>query len=166
MWLTLWLQKPRQEWQSQLHLLFSSIVFLFKITAAFHKRLSNFVLQSRPSSPQKLHGGYAGLDKRLELAMTRKRVSYLIGALSPISDKGSQRGWTQTSIHLQVIHSTSHYTTSVFLSNRRSNSIHSFGTQNQRNNNICFGAYLYSASTQHENLHPAGWPILFCGPAQ
>ena len=29
-----------------------------------------------------------------------------------------------------------------------------------------FIAYLYSAGTQHGNLHPAGWPILFCGPTQ
>ena len=27
-----------------------------------------------------------------------------------------------------------------------------------------FWAYLYSAGTQHGNLHPAGWPISFCGP--
>ena len=32
--------------------------------------------------------------------------------------------------------------------------------------NTCFGAYLYSASTQHGNLQPAGWPILFCGLTQ
>ena len=30
----------------------------------------------------------------------------------------------------------------------------------------CFLAYLYSAGTQHGTLHPAGWPILFCGPTQ
>ena len=29
-----------------------------------------------------------------------------------------------------------------------------------------FLAYLYSAGTQHGNLHPAGCPILFCGPTQ
>ena len=29
-----------------------------------------------------------------------------------------------------------------------------------------FLAYLYSAGTQHGNLHQAGWPILFCGPTQ
>ena len=29
-----------------------------------------------------------------------------------------------------------------------------------------FGAYLYSAGTQHGNLHPAGWLTLFCGPTQ
>ena len=51
-------------------------------------------------------------------------------------------------------------------SNHSSISIHNFGTQNQRNNNTCFGAYLYSTSNQHGNLHRAGWPILFCGPTQ
>ena len=29
-----------------------------------------------------------------------------------------------------------------------------------------FLAYLYSLGTQHGNLHPTGWPILFCGPTQ
>ena len=29
-----------------------------------------------------------------------------------------------------------------------------------------FWAYLYSAGTQHGNLQPAGWPILFCEPTQ
>ena len=31
---------------------------------------------------------------------------------------------------------------------------------------IFFWAYLYSAGIQHGNLHPARWPILFCGPTQ
>ena len=31
---------------------------------------------------------------------------------------------------------------------------------------VFFLAYLYSAGTQNGNLHPAGWPILFCGPTQ
>ena len=30
----------------------------------------------------------------------------------------------------------------------------------------CFLACLYSAGTQHRNLHLAGWPFLFCGPKQ
>ena len=35
-------------------------------------------------------------------------VSYLVGALSPVSHKGLHQGWTQTSLHLQVTHFTSH----------------------------------------------------------
>ena len=31
---------------------------------------------------------------------------------------------------------------------------------------MLFLAYLYSAGTQHGNLHPAGGPILFYGPTQ
>ena len=31
---------------------------------------------------------------------------------------------------------------------------------------VCFFAYLYSAGTQHGNLPPAGWSILFCGLTQ
>ena len=30
----------------------------------------------------------------------------------------------------------------------------------------CFWSYLFSTGTQHRNLHPAGWPILFCGSTQ
>ena len=35
-------------------------------------------------------------------------------------------------------------------------------TSHHRSTNHVFLAYLYAASTQHGNLHPAGWPILFC----
>ena len=89
----------------------------------------------------------------------------LVAVLSPVKHKRLHRGWTQTSVYLQVIHSTS---LSFLLSpsNHSSNSIHDFGTQNQKNNKICFWAYLHSTSTQHGNLHPAGWPILFCWPTQ
>ena len=75
-------------------------------------------------------------------------VSKLVGALSPVNHKGLHQGCTQTSLDLQVIHFTSHHTTS-----------HVF---------FCwfFIAYLYSAGAQHGNLHLAGWPILFCRPTQ
>ena len=43
-----------------------------------------------------------------------------------------------------------------FFSNHNSNYIYNFGTQTQKNKNTCFGACLYSAGTQHGNLHPAG----------
>ena len=73
-------------------------------------------------------------------------VSSLVGALSSVSHEGLHKGRTQTSFYLKVSHFTSHYTTS-----------HAF---------ILFLAYLYTTGTQHGNLHPAGWPILFCGPTQ
>ena len=41
-----------------------------------------------------------------------KLVSYSVGALSPVNHKGLHQGWTQTSLYLQVIHFTSHHTTS------------------------------------------------------
>ena len=31
---------------------------------------------------------------------------------------------------------------------------------------LFFLAYLYSAGTQHGNLHPVGGPFLFCEPTQ
>ena len=31
---------------------------------------------------------------------------------------------------------------------------------------LFFLAYLYSTGSQHRNLHPARWPILFCRPTQ
>ena len=70
-------------------------------------------------------------------------VCLLVGALSPVNHKGLHQGWTQTSFYFQVCHFTSHHTTKSG-----------------------FSAYLYSAGTQHGNLHPAGWPILFCRPTQ
>ena len=56
-------------------------------------------------------------------------------------------------VYLLVIHSTSHYTTSLFFSDYNSNYIHNFETQTRKNNNTCFGAYFYSAGTKHGNLH-------------
>ena len=75
-------------------------------------------------------------------------LAKLVGALSPVNYKGLHRGWTQASLHVQVISFTSHYTTS-----------HVFCL-------FFFWAYLYSAGTQHRNLHPAGWAILICLPTQ
>ena len=99
-----------------------------------------------------------------------QRVSQLV-LLSPVSHKGLHQGWTQNfnlspsySLHKSLYHSLFFFLSlslSLSLSNHNSNSIHNFETQNQKNNNTCFGAYLYSASTQRGNLHPAGWPILF-----
>ena len=94
----------------------------------------------------------------------------MLWAQSTTKDTLGLKTTTKTSIYLQFIHSTSHYTTSFFLSffflNHSSNSIHNFGKQNQKSNNTFYGAYLYSTSTQHGNLHPAGWPIWFCKPTQ
>ena len=70
----------------------------------------------------------------------------------PSQPENSYQGIKQTSVCLQVIHSTSQYTASFFFSNHNSNYIHNFGTQTQRNNHTCFGANLHSASTQHGNL--------------
>ena len=60
---------------------------------------------------------------------------------------------TTFSLISYVIHPTSHSTTSLFFSNPNSNFTYNFGTQTLKNNNTCFGAYLYSMSTQDGNLH-------------
>ena len=44
---------------------------------------------------------------------TTEEFSWLVDALSPVNHKGLHQGCTQTSIYLQVIHSTSHCTTSL-----------------------------------------------------
>ena len=67
--------------------------------------------------------------------------SYSVGAFGAVNHKGLHQGWTQTSLYLQVIHKSFYHKS-------------------------CFWAYLYSTGTQHGNLHPTGWPILFCGPTQ
>ena len=69
-------------------------------------------------------------------SLTYRSVSLLVGALSPINHKGLHQGWTQISLYLQVIHFTSHHTTSHVL--------------------LVF-SYLYSAGTWHGNLHPTGY---------
>ena len=79
--------------------------------------------------------------------LTNNFFVWLVGALSPVNHKGLHQGWQQTLSYLHVIHSTSHYATSFFFSNYNSNSIHNFGTQTQKNNKTCFGAYFYSAGT-------------------
>ena len=50
------------------------------------------------------------------------------------------------SFHKSLFH-TSHF------SNNSSDSIHNFGTQTEKNNNTCLGAYLYPAGPQDGNLH-------------
>ena len=39
------------------------------------------------------------------------------------------------------------------MSYNNSNYIHNFGTKTRKNNDTCFGTYLYSAGIQHGNLH-------------
>ena len=68
------------------------------------------------------------------------KLAYSAGALNPVNHKRLHQSWTQASLYLQVIHFTGHYTTSHV-----------------------FWACSYSADTQHGNLHPVGWPVLFCG---
>ena len=122
----------------------------------------------QPSQPQRITSGLN----------TNFTLSLLVGAFSPVNHDYI-RAEHKTSLYLQVIHSTSHYTASLFffffflfsLSNHSSNYIYNFGTQNQkkrRKKTTYFGAYLilYSVSIQHGNLNPAGWPISFCGPTQ
>ena len=93
-------------------------------------------------------------------------VSWLVNTLSPVNNKGIHQGWTQNfnlspsySFHKSLYHKSFNF----FFSNYSSNSIHNFGTQSMKNNNTFFWAYLYFVNTQHENLHSAGWPILFWG---
>ena len=64
-----------------------------------------------------------------------------------------------TSVGLQVIYSGSHYTTSFFLFCFLKPQLQLLSTiwEHKTTKTITrFGAYLYSASTQHGNLHPAG----------
>ena len=90
-----------------------------------------------------------------------RSVSQLVGALSPVNHKGLHQGWTQTSLYLKVIHFTSHHTICLFVFLFLFVCLFVF-----LGGLLLFFAYLYSAGTQHGNLHPAGWPILFCGPTQ
>ena len=68
---------------------------------------------------RKQHGCFQNLEKTADFG------HLVFGALSPVNHKGLYQGWKQTSVYLLVIHSTSHYTISLFLSNHNSNYIHS-----------------------------------------
>ena len=87
----------------------------------------------------------------------------IVGALSPVNHKALQQGWKQASIYLLAIHSTSHYTRSLFFSNHDSNSIHNIGMPTPKNG---FWSLFIFAGTQHRNLHSTGWPISLCRPTE
>ena len=55
-------------------------------------------------------------------------VSKLVSALSPVNYKRLHQGRKQTSIYLQVIHSTNYHISSLFFPNHNSKSTHNFGT--------------------------------------
>ena len=44
--------------------------------------------------------------------LDNSNVRVFVGTLSPVNHKGLHQGWTQTSLYLQVVHFTSHHTTS------------------------------------------------------
>ena len=97
--------------------------------------------------------------------------SYLVGALSTVNHKVQYQGWKQSWIYPLVIHFTRRYATSFSFSNHNSNYINNFGTQTHKSSNPCFGTYVYSANTQHGNLHQlcatmSKVTLLFCGPIQ
>ena len=48
----------------------------------------------------------------------------MVGVLSQVSHKGLHHDCKQTSVYLQIINSTNHYTTSLFFSKHNYNSIH------------------------------------------
>ena len=59
-----------------------------------------------------------GYIRSSQVSLSTSRVSYFVGALSPVSHKGLHQGWKQTSLYLKVIHFTSHHAIShVFFKN-------------------------------------------------
>ena len=83
-----------------------------------------------------------------------QRVSYLVGALSPVSHKGLYQGWKQTFL-------LENYSTTtipqVSFSQTTTQTIATISEHKpwklQQQNHTCFGAYLYSEGTKHGNLH-------------
>ena len=108
---------------------------------------------------------------------------WFVGILSPVNHIGLHQGWTHCSIcllfTLHASHQTTNYpkTTKSILTHittkdyiRAEHKLHStseffFFTSHHTASHV-FWAYLHSVGTQHGSLHPAGWPILFCGPTQ
>ena len=79
-------------------------------------------------------------------------LSSLVGALSPVNYKGLHQEWKQTSVHLKL-HIPQAITPQISFSQTTTQIISTISA-----------AFLYSAGTEHGYLHPAGWPISFCGP--
>ena len=73
-----------------------------------------FSHQSVPFSGSALGEGHIRAPSHLRgfLTVDLETVSKLVGAVSPVNHIGLHQSWTKTSIYLQIIHSTSHYTTS------------------------------------------------------
>ena len=87
--------------------------------------------------------------KRVRNAGFIELVSELVGVLSPVNHKG--------------LHQTSGLNTNL---NFTLSPSYSFHKSSYHKSCFFFIAYLHSVGTQYGNLHPAGWPILFCGPTQ
>ena len=86
--------------------------------------------------------------------------------MSPINHKGLHQSWKQTSIYLKVIDSIRHYTTSLFFSHYNLNYTHTSERKRRKTirqvvEPICIPQVLNTG-----NLHPAGWPFLFCESTQ
>ena len=79
----------------------------------------------------------------------------LVVAFQPSQPQRITPGLNTNFNHLQVIHSKSHYMTSLFFLKPQLEFYPQFRDAKQKNNN-----------TQRRNLHPAGWNILFCWPTQ
>ena len=79
--------------------------------------------------------------------------------------KKQHQGWKQTSIYLQVIYSTSHYTTRLFFTKLNSDSIISFRTQTQKTIHMFWIMSIFRGNSARD---PASSrvTISFCQPTQ
>ena len=114
---------------SQPHVLLGKMKAM-KVNAFVIKRY-HFFLTSRSQLVQ--------VNQTHSLSLTTKTVSWLV-----LRAQATTKDYIRAENKLQpilVIHSTSHYTTSIFFSNHNPNHIHNFGTQTQKNSNTCFGAH-------------------------
>ena len=96
------------------------------------------------------------IDGESKFYWLRSKISgWLVGScFEPSQPQGIISGLrANSSVSPSNCHSTSQYITSLFFSDHNSNYSHNSGTQNHKSTDTCFWAYLYSAGTQHGNLH-------------
>ena len=87
-------------------------------------------------------------------------------AFSPVNHKGLYQGWNQASKSNSYLVIPQVILLQVSFSQPTTQIISTISRHKPTKTVTCFGAYLFFVGTQYWNLHPAGWPILFCGPTQ
>ena len=102
--------------------------------------------QEKPSTHLFQHGSNISLVRTFFSKVKKNILSWFDNCLQPTKTGkillGLHQGWKQTSLYLQVSHSTSHYITSLFLLNHSSILSTMLECKTKKNNNTYSGAFI------------------------